>query len=419
MVLTKDQKPKTKDQIVAEIPRIAGDQSLLTQPTPTHTHPPNPCIPVLFRFPSYRFCSFVPVMTTPIKSNKLSLYWKCQLTGWSMASFYWFYLGFTGAQFDPLLGLVQFLTDLAGYIWLTHLYRNFVLRHHWQDLPVNKLVVKMIPAILVMGSAYTLFTLLKIYGLRIWFVHEFSQNIVAFTKANGISVFVAGIRLMAIWLLAYHLYQYAQREIRLARENASLAIESRDAQLNNLSAQLNPHFLFNSLNTIKSLISRQPDTARRGIDLLSEVLRNSLYNGDALDITIQEEMEWVNDYLELQKLRMEERLQYAIEVDNDISSRRIPRLCILTLVENAMKHGIASSVTGGEIRISINQAECDTKITVMNNGVLPDTISENGIGLKNVKERLRLMYQQQASFEMHAEKDWVIVTILIPAIWKP
>lgn len=358
-------------------------------------------------------------MTNLIKRNKLSLYWKCQLTGWSMASLYWFYIGLTGKSFDPLFGLIQFLTDVAGYIWLTHLYRNFVLRHQWQDLPVNKLVVKIIPALLVMGSAYTFFTLLKIYGLRVLFVHEFSQNIVAFASVNGINIFVAGIRLMAIWLLAYHLYQYAQREIRLAKENASLAIESREAQLNNLSAQLNPHFLFNSLNTIKSLINRQPDTARRGIDLLSEVLRNSLYNGEALDISIQEEMALVNDYLELQKLRVEERLQYAIEVDNTINSRRIPRLCILTLVENAMKHGIAPSVTGGEIRISIHQAAGNTKITVMNSGVLPDSISENGIGLKNVKERLRLMYQQQASFEMYAEKGWVIVTILIPSVCNP
>lgn len=358
-------------------------------------------------------------MINPIKKSKLSLYWKCQLTGWSLASLYWFYIGLTGTHFDPILGLVQFLTDVAGYIWLTHLYRNFVLRHQWQELPVNQLVVKIIPALLVLGIAYTVFTLVKIYLLRWLFIPAFSQPLFAFAGDNGIQVFVAGIRLMAIWLLAYHLYQYAQREIRLARENASLALESRDAQLNNLSAQLNPHFLFNSLNTIKSLINRQPDTARRGIDLLSEVLRNSLYTGDALDISIQEEMALVNDYLELQKLRLEERLQYTIEVADAVCNRRIPRLCIITLVENAVKHGIASSVTGGEIRICITQSDGNTKISVMNSGELSDPISENGIGLKNVKERLRLMYQQQASFEMHAEKGWVIISILIPSVCNP
>ncbi|MDE3253311.1 MAG: histidine kinase [Bacteroidota bacterium] len=354
-----------------------------------------------------------------LKRNKLSLYWKCQLTGWSLASLYWFYIGFTGAHFNLLLGLAQFLTDVAGYIWLTHLYRNFVLRHQWQELPVNKLVVKIIPAIFCMGVAYTLFTLLKLYFFQWMFVKDFTLDFLSFARLIVMGVFVAGIRLMAIWLLAYHLYQYAQREIRLARENASLAIESRNAQLTNLSAQLNPHFLFNSLNTIKSLINRQPDTARRGIDLLSEILRNSLYNGEALDIPIREEMGLVNDYLELQKLRLEERLQYEITIEEAVGNQKIPRLCILTLVENAVKHGVAPSVNGGEIRISIQQVAGNTKITVMNSGVLPNSVSENGIGLKNVKERLRLMYQQQASLKIQAEKGWIIVSILIPDICQP
>ncbi len=344
------------------------------------------------------------------------MYWKCQIAGWSLASLYWGYLGLTGGNFNPLLGLLQFVTDVAGYIYLTHLYRNFVLRHHWRELPVNKLAGKIIPAILIMGVAYTLFTLLKLYFFRVMFGHGFTQDLIAYAGENATGVFVAGIRLMAIWLLAYHLYQYAQREIQLARENARLAIESRNAQLNNLSAQLNPHFLFNSLNTIKSLISRQPATARRGIDLLSEVLRNSLYNGDVLDISIKEEMEMVKDYLELEKLRMEERLRYEIVVDDTVSGRRIPRLCILTLVENAVKHGISPSVTGGIIRVHISRQDGLTGISVINSGGLPGTVSENGIGLVNVQERLRLMYHGKAVFDMRSEQGMVIVTILIPEV---
>lgn len=118
---------------------------------------------------------------------------------------------------------------------------------------------------------------------------------------------------MSVWILAYHLYHYAQREISAVKENARLTIMTKEAQLNNLSAQLNPHFFFNSLNTIKFLVEEDPGAARRAIDLLSDLLRSSLYRKDDMLITLQQEIDLVKDYLELEKLRYEERLQTTIK----------------------------------------------------------------------------------------------------------
>src|SRR5205814_385327 len=97
--------------------------------------------------------------------------------------------------------------------------------------------------------------------------------------------------------------------------NARLEIMTRDARLSNLSAQLNPHLLFNSLNTIKALVVDEPKSARRAIDLLSDLLRTGLYTGEDILVSVKEELELVMDYLELEKLRFEDRLTYQIDMD--------------------------------------------------------------------------------------------------------
>jgi sensor histidine kinase YesM len=345
----------------------------------------------------------------------LSLYWKCQLIGWSLAALYWGYTGYIGGGFILSLGLLQFVTDVVFYILLTHLYRNFALRHNWQNLNLSQTIKRIIPAMLIMGIAYTLVTALKIYAFRAWFIPDFTQPFLVSFKINGLVLFMAGIRLMSIWLLAYHLYQYAQREIRITKENARLAIISRDAQLNNLSAQLNPHFLFNSLNNIKALVIDDPKSARRGIDLLSDLLRNGLYRNERGLATINDELDLVKDYLELEKLRMEERLQQNIYMDTMLAEILIPQLSIQTLVENAIKHGVAHQLNGGLININITSKDKFVKISVENPGSLNTGGITIGIGLKNLQERLQLQYEGNAKFTIVQQPgETVLATILIP-----
>lgn len=349
------------------------------------------------------------------KPLPLSLYWKCQLIGWSVASLYWTFIGFTGGPFNPVLGLLQFVTDVGLYILITHLYRNFALRHQWQMLGINRLLQRIVPAALVLGLAYTIFTILKVYFLKFWFVSAFQQPFSEFVQLNIEHIFIAGVRLMSIWLLAYHLYQYARREINIAKENARLAIITREAQLNNLSAQLNPHFLFNSLNNIKALVIENPDSARRGIDLLSDILRTSLYSGDIMLTSVTKEVELVKDYLELEKLRFEERLQFTIKVDDELLKMSILRLSVQTLVENAIKHGIAKQKDGGLVSIQIEQFPEHTHISVQNPGYLDMDQSGGGVGLKNLQERLELQYKGKATFTITGRMPGIVLaTVMIP-----
>ena len=192
---------------------------------------------------------------------------------------------------------------------------------------------------------------------------------------------------MSIWVLAYHLYHYSRLELQTVKENARLSIIVKEAQLNNLNAQLNPHFFFNSLNNIKFLVLENPHLARRAIDLLSELLRNSLNCNVEKLIFLSDEINLVRDYLELEKMRFEERLQIKIEANEEELTHLILPFSIQSLVENAVKHGIEKRKNGGFIEVKVKAENDSIKITVQNSGKLSKEMKDSGIGLKNLKER--------------------------------
>jgi LytS/YehU family sensor histidine kinase len=266
-----------------------------------------------------------------------------------------------------------------------------------------------------MGLVYLLVTVLKVYLFDWWMEPCCIGSFFVFFGNNWAGILMAGIRLMSIWLLAYHLYHYAQREISITKEYARLAIIAKDAQLNNLSAQLNPHFLFNSLNNIKALIIENPKSARRAIDLLSDLLRMALYSKDILITSVREELSLVKDFLELEKLRLEERLQFCVEPDDAINEVMIPRFSIQTLVENAIKHGIDKQKEGGLITIKVLSADNSLRISVQNPGVFNADTKNEGLGIKNLTERLRIHYKGKATFTITNEPgDIVSSSIIIP-----
>ena len=351
-----------------------------------------------------------------LKNIHISLYWKCQLIGWFVASLYWQYTGNDGEGFLISLALLYFISDVFFYILLTHLYRNLALKNGWNKLSLNELAKRIIPAIAILGLAFMVITLGKIYVIQLFIFPNNIQPLKQFIQLYWLQILMAGIRLMSIWVLAYHLYHYAQREINIAKENARLTVMTKDAQLNNLSAQLNPHFFFNSINNIKALVIEDPMAARRAIDLLAELLRTSLYRSNLLLIPLKEEMGLVRDYLELEKLRLEERLQQCIEVDEHLGDNLIPRLSIQTLVENAIKHGINKQIDGGLIKVKVMQLREGIEITVRNPGKLDRAKSMEGVGLKNLKERINLQFKEKGKFYIEQKNGEVLSTLIIPYV---
>ena len=163
------------------------------------------------------------------------------------------------------------------------------------------------------------------------------------------------------------------------------------------------------------MVIENPNVARRAIDLLSDLLRSSLYEKDKDLISIKEELSLVKDYIELEKMRFEERLQLDITIDKTLNNFKIPTLSIQLLVENAIKHGIDTKIDGGIVHLRIAKKSNTIKITVQNPGTLNNTKKIAGLGLKNLQERLAIQYKGNATFTLSsADKETVTAIITLP-----
>lgn len=351
------------------------------------------------------------------KISKTRLYWLCQLAGWCLVSLFWLYIALFRDNFQMSHAIINFFLDVAICIAITHAYRTLAIRRKWNELAIKNLIWKVIPALLLLSIVFMLLMNIKM-SAYIYFVNSPSDSISKLFVWNPLfiwnPVLITGLRHMTIWLLAYHLYHYYQKEVLTARENAQLSIIAKQAQLDNLSAQLNPHFLFNSLNSIKSLVIENPNVARRAIDLLSDLLRSSLYEKDKDLIAIKNELSLVYDYIELEKMRFEERLQLKTNIDEGVINYKIPALSIQLLIENAIKHGIDLKVDGGIIYLKIKKKDSHIHITVENPGIIHQN-NNVGLGLENLKKRLQIQYKGQASFSLiETENNRVCAEIIIP-----
>jgi LytS/YehU family sensor histidine kinase len=326
---------------------------------------------------------------------------------------YWGFSAFFSGTFIWKIGIADLILDVTIGITLTHIYRNFALKNGWNKLSLKMLVPRIAISVLVLSVLYMFLIVGKLYLVRLLILESNPVSFISFLKSTQLQVFITGTRLMSIWVLAYHLYHYSRLEIERVKENARLSLIVKEAQLNNLSAQLNPHFFFNSLNNIKFLILENPDSARRAIDLLSELLRNSLNNNVARLIPLEDEINLVKDYLELEKIRFEERLQIKIETNLDLTEHFVLPLSIQSLVENAIKHGIEKRKSGGFISVRVEMENDFVKISVQNPGKLTNDINDTGIGLNNLKERLLLQYNRNASFEIKEMNDETVLTTMI------
>ena len=339
----------------------------------------------------------------------LSLYWRCQLIGWGLVSIFWFYTSLIRDGFQWYYSLINYFLDVGICIGLTHAYRNLAKEGGWDQLDIKSLLWKVLPALLILSFLFMLFANLK-WSAFVYLLegqNRFLQNLWVWNP-----VLITGLRHMSIWLLGYHLYHFYQREVQTTKINAQLSLIAKQAQFDNLSAQLNPHFLFNSLNSIKSLILENPKTARRAVDLLSDLLRFSLYQKRDTTISLEEEIALVKDYIELEKLRFEERLAVEFDIDEKLYKTRVLPLSIQLLVENALKHGIDKEMEGGLLSISIQEVEGFAEIKIYNPGQLSNE-DETGLGLKNLSERLQLQYQGEAHFQIEEKSDTTVLASLI------
>ena len=211
-------------------------------------------------------------------------------------------------------------------------------------------------------------------------------------------------------------YQYyrgfRERELRSVELETLLA----RADLQNLKAQLQPHFLFNTLNTISVLMRRDPLAANQTLVRLSDLLRLSLNNVGAQEVSLREEMNFLDGYLEIEATRFQDRLRVRRWIEPETLAAAVPTLILQPLVENAVKHGIARKPGSGTIEITVQRENTHLRLEVRDDGPgLPKSQTDQGMGLAITRRRLRQLYGAQCDFRISERSEGgVQVTISIP-----
>lgn len=202
-----------------------------------------------------------------------------------------------------------------------------------------------------------------------------------------------------------------QRERRALQLEAQLA----EARLLALQAQLQPHFLFNALNTVQVLMREDVDVADRILVLLSQLLRRALESCATQELELREEIAFLEAYLAIEQTRFDARLSYRIDVDPQLQGARVPSLILQPLVENAVRHGLAGQPSPGRIDIAARRIGDMLELTVQDNGLGIDRAVQDGIGLSNTRARLKLLYGTQHSFELRpADEGGLRAALVIP-----
>jgi two-component system, LytTR family, sensor histidine kinase AlgZ len=226
------------------------------------------------------------------------------------------------------------------------------------------------------------------------------------------ALFVTGALLYLLSVALHYLLIGLEHARHVEKQEIEVRVLAREAELKALKAQLDPHFLFNSLNSISSLCGSNPATARTLTTLLAEYLRKSLRTGSAESVTLSEELELVSSYLAIERIRFGERLEFAQDIDESVRATRVPPLLLQPLVENAVKHGIAHLLEGGVVHIAAQRDGAYARITIENrcDPDRPSTPGEN-IGLANTRRRVEMF---DGRMELSSEPERFRVTLWLP-----
>ena len=284
------------------------------------------------------------------------------------------------------------LTPAIG--WMAHRFPLHGTRR-WRNLPIHVLAAAVVAIGKTMADRAIFFLL-----------SGFQTYILLSTIALHFTLYFA-------ILAAAHGLEYYRR----SREREQLEARLAQTRLQLLSMQLQPHFLFNTLNTIAELVHDDPESADRMIAGLSDLLRRTLDLKDAHEVTLDEELQVLDLYLDLQRIRFGDRLQVLVDVDAAARSARVPLLLLQPIVENSIRHGLAARTTAGRIEVRGRRSADRLTLDVIDDGEPVNGAPRQGIGLNNVRARLEALHGDRFDLRLtRAETGGTRVTIDIPFV---
>ena len=227
---------------------------------------------------------------------------------------------------------------------------------------------------------------------------------------HGLSVFAGRSFFGSAW-------EAKKVEEIMAREKLKVVSSEKQlmqAQMRMLQAQIEPHFLFNTLATIQSLIGRSPDKANLMMDNFIAYLRQSLSASRAQEGTVKQEFNLLRNYLELLKIRMGDRLRFELDLPADLHNVSLAPMLLQPIVENAIKHGLEPKIEGGTVRVSAQRDGAQMLLTVSDNGLGFSDHAGAGVGLSNLRERIAVLYDGQATLTVAEANPGTEITIRVP-----
>lgn len=341
-------------------------------------------------------------------------YWLCQVAGWSLlGGIDLFIHSENWAPGEVHTTLLMWALHVAIGIGVTHTFRAYAKRQRWTRLPLRQLVFRGLAVSVALGALATAFKIAPA-ALHILQIPAHSR-----AEPPLLMGAIGEMLLMCCWIAIYFgvhaAWNYRQAEI----DRWKLMAEAEAARLEALKLQLNPHFFFNSLTSVRALISEAPRRAKKMIARLARLLRKTLKTSDQTTVPLQEEIEGTKTYLELEKIRLEDRLDWTIDATEAALGQPVPHMLVRTLAEHAVEHSISERQAGGTVRIEGDVVEDSDRVekrVLRLQVVSPETPGEDvsdqraSTGLENARERLRLLFGEAASLRLSEHESETVST---------
>jgi LytS/YehU family sensor histidine kinase len=312
-------------------------------------------------------------------------------------------------------------------VGFTQLLRVFMQRRGWTKLSMRQLLPRSLVASVLLGLV--LATAMHFMAVApMWGLEPIQDRAVIEALPPRLqSIDPLTLRTLN-WSLAFFIWIALYISITSVRDRHAAELRQSEltralqsAELRLLKSQLNPHFLFNSLNSVRALIAEDPSRARDAVTQLAGLLRYTLRSDHEELVTLERELETVGDYLALESLRLGDRMRVELDIAADAQDARVPVMLLQTVVENAIKHGIAELPGGGALRVSATLRDNALNVEVRNpRPANPPPREQRGSGLYNAAERLRLLFGSRATLDLDlSQSDLAIVRIRVPHADSP
>lgn len=342
--------------------------------------------------------------------KRIPTYWLCQIVGWGIFILVNLFFAFTFDKFNPVF--CGRLLVFAGVGFLSsHLMRYVIIKTN----------------ILTKGLSYqiTVFILVTlIFALIAGYIDVLLTSLLSITTKNerrspwyynALSNSLSASVYLFIWNCIYFIYHYIGKSRSQEVDMLKLEALVKEQELKTIKSHINPHFIFNALNSIRALIDENPPRAREAITELSNILRSSMRAEKHETVPFQKELKIVKDYLALENIRFEDRLKVEYDIEEETLMQPMPPMMLQTLVENAIKHGISKQVAGGVVRIISRFNNNFHELVIENSGRLGNIVNTDGFGLPGTKSRLRLLFGEKAGFNIQeVNGNMVEVKVQIP-----